>query len=237
MAVLHSILIKPFIVQTECCVKSFRYRLVSMLLVGISCLPCAAHDSEGDCGLPVADRPSATQYAERPTLALRLNLLRWATFTPDLGIEWCFARQWALNTSYTWGDYCWQHNDRHWALSEFTAELRHYATEKGKGYMGFFFVKGQFNYKLSTVGRQGDHLGIGLSAGYQLPLSRRFSLDLGAAAGWLRITDGERYRREGYINVWRKDFTKSCFAPLSLRATLSYALFHNKVNKTKGGRP
>ena len=57
-------------------------------------------------------------------LALRANLLRWATLTPDLGIEWRIAPAWGLMVNGSWTSWTWDNNARRYALWEVSPELR-----------------------------------------------------------------------------------------------------------------
>ena len=52
---------------------------------------------------PLADTPSETKITNDYHLSLRANLLRWATLTPDLGLEWriCPSGGIAVNGSWT----------------------------------------------------------------------------------------------------------------------------------------
>ena len=56
-----------------------------------------------------------------------------------------------LVTSWTWSD-----KDRRYALWEVAPEVRYYMGEKKAWYLGAMFKAGQFNYKLSETGKQGD---------------------------------------------------------------------------------
>ena len=49
--------------------------------------------------------------------------------------------------------------------------------EKKAWYLGAMFKAGQFNYKLSETGKQGDLMGGGITAGYQLRLNKALALD------------------------------------------------------------
>ena len=175
---------------------------------------------------------SANSSAYCQNFFLRANLLRWMTLTPSLGAEWQLTGNWSVIGDYTWGNYSFNHGDHRYAISEATAEIRHYLSshdlDTSGFYLGLYGVAGNFNYKFTDTGRQGNHLGIGLSAGWQLNLSTRWIIDLGAAVGYLNVSKGERYRSQDNLKVWNEDFTKNTFAPLSLRATLVYNLFSKK---------
>ena len=108
-------------------------------------------------------------------LSLRANLLRWATLTPDLGIEWRISPSVGIMVNGSWTSWTWNDNARRYALWEVAPEVRWYLGEKKAWYMGAMFKAGQFNYKFSGTGRQGDLLGGGITGGYQLRLTEALS--------------------------------------------------------------
>ena len=61
----------------------------------------------------------------------------------------------------SWTSWTWQDNARRYALWEVMPEVRWYPGEKKAWYVGAMFKAGQFNYKFSGTGRQGDLLGGG----------------------------------------------------------------------------
>ena len=71
-------------------------------------------------------------------------------------------------------------------------EVRYYMGEKKAWYLGAMFKAGQFNYKLSETGKQGDLMGGGITAGYQLRLNKALDLDFNLGLGYLNA-DFEKY--------------------------------------------
>ena len=136
--------------------------------------------------------PSESQSSTYYHFALRANLLRWATLTPDLGLEWRVHPSWGILVNGSWTSWTWQDNDRRYALWEVMPEVRWYIGKEKCGYLGAMFKAGQFNYKLSATGRQGDLMGGGITGGYQLRLSDALSLDFNVAVGCLHA-DYEKY--------------------------------------------
>ena len=118
----------------------------------------------------LADTPSETKITNDYHLSLRANLLRWATLTPDLGLEWRICPSWGIGVNGSWTSWSWSDKDRRYALWEVAPEVRYYMGEKKAWYLGAMFKAGQFNYKLSETGKQGDLMGGGITAGYQLRL-------------------------------------------------------------------
>ena len=154
-------------------------------------------------------------------LALRANLLRWATLTPDLGIEWRIAPAWSLMVNGSWTSWTWDNNARRYALWEVSPELRWYLGKQKRGYLGLLYKVGQFNYKLCGTGRQGDLMGGGITGGYQLRLNRALSLDFNLGLGYLNA-DYEKYITIDGVRVRRGNETKDWFGKSFNRGGIEY---------------
>ena len=135
------------------------------------------------------------------TLALRANLLRWATLTPDLGVEWRINRHVGILVNGSGTSWSWDNKNRRYALWKVSPEVRYYIGKENQGYFGAMYHIGEFNYKLGATGRQGDYQGGGITGGYLLELNRALSLDFHAGIGYTRaeydkykVTDGVRVR-------------------------------------------
>lgn len=157
-------------------------------------------------------------------LALRANLLRWATLTPDLGIEWRIAPAWGLMVNGSWTSWTWDNNARRYALWEVSPELRWYLGKQKRGYLGLLYKVGQFNYKLCGTGRQGDLMGGGITGGYQLRLNRALSLDFNLGLGYLNA-DYEKYITIDGVRVRRGNETKEWWGPINAGVTLVWKIF------------
>lgn len=120
------------------------------------------------------------EYAK---LTLRANLLRWATLTPDLGIEWRINKNWSLQLNGTWTAWSWDNKNRRYALWEVSPEIRYHIGQEKRGYVGAMYHVGKFNYKLNDTGKQGDLMGGGITGGYLLRLNRVLSLDFSLGIG------------------------------------------------------
>ena len=157
-------------------------------------------------------------------LSLRANLLRWATLTPDLGIEWRIAPAWGLMVNGSWTSWTWDNNARRYALWEVSPELRWYLGKQKRGYLGLLYKVGQFNYKLCGTGRQGDLMGGGITGGYQLRLNRALSLDFNLGLGYLNA-DYEKYITIDGVRVRRGNETKEWWGPINAGVTLVWKIF------------
>ena len=172
----------------------------------------------------LADTPSETKITTDDHLSLRANLLRWATLTPDLGVEWRICPSWGIAVNGSWTSWSWSDKDRRYALWEVAPEIRYYMGEKKAWYLGAMFKAGQFNYKLSETGKQGDLMGGGITAGYQLRLNKALTLDFNLGLGYLNA-DFEKYEVIDGVRVRRGNETKDWWGPINAGVTLVWKLF------------
>ena len=172
----------------------------------------------------LADTPSETKITTDYHLSLRANLLRWATLTPDLGLEWRICPSWGIAVNGSWTSWSWSGKDRRYALWEVAPEVRYYMGEKKAWYLGAMFKAGQFNYKISETGKQGDLMGGGITTGYQLRLNKALTLDFNLGLGYLNV-DFEKYEVIDDVRVRRGNETKDWYGPINAGVTLVWKLF------------
>lgn len=172
----------------------------------------------------LADTPSETKITNDYHLSLRANLLRWATLTPDLGLEWRICPSWGIAVNGSWTSWSWSDKDRRYALWEVAPEVRYYMGEKKAWYLGAMFKAGQFNYKLSDTGKQGDLMGGGITAGYQLRLNKALDLDFNLGLGYLNA-DYEKYRVIDGVRVRQGSESRNWWGPVHAGITLRWNLF------------
>ena len=172
----------------------------------------------------LADTPSGTKITTDYHLSLRANLLRWATLTPDLGLEWRICPSCGIAVNGSWTSWTWSDKDRRYALWEVAPEIRYYMGEKKAWYLGAMFKAGQFNYKISETGKQGDLMGGGITTGYQLRLNKALTLDFNLGLGYLNA-DFEKYEVIDGVRVRRGNETKNWCGPINAGVTLVWKLF------------
>lgn len=180
------------------------------------------------------ERPAAEEQARLESevaatstsyhFALRANLLRWATLTPDLGLEWRISRSWGILVNGSWTSWSWNDKDRRYALWEVMPEVRYYIGKQKAGYMGAMFKTGQFNYKLSGTGKQGDLIGGGITGGYRLKLNKALSMDFNLGLGYLNA-DYEKYKVIDGVRVRQGKESKDWWGPVSAGVTLVWTIF------------
>ena len=172
----------------------------------------------------IADTPSGTKITTDYHLSLHANLLRWATLTPDLGVEWRICPSWGIAVNGSWTSWSWSDKDRRYALWEVAPEVRYYMGEKKAWHLGVMFKTGQFNYKFSEAGKQGDLMGGGITTGYQLRLNKALTLDFNLGLGYLNA-DFEKYEVIDGVRVRRGNETKNWCGPINAGVTLVWKLF------------
>lgn len=187
--------------------------------------PTATHEP----AVTPEEQPRHTAATETPTvgenhLSLRANLLRWATLTPDIGLEWRVTPQWSVVAHAAWTSWSWSDKDRRYALWEVMPEVRRHLGRDNRGYVGVMYKAGQFNYKLSSTGRQGDIMGGGITGGYRLKLNNCLSLDFSLAVGYLHA-DTEKYVTVNGVRVAQGKEKKNWWGPTNAGVTLVWTIF------------
>ena len=172
----------------------------------------------------LVDTPSETKITNDYHFSLRANLLRWATLTPDLGVEWRICPSCGIAVNGSWTSWTWSDKDRRYAHWEVVPEIRYYMGEKKAWYLGAMFKAGQFNYKISETGKQGDLMGGGITTGYQLRLNKALTLDFNLGLGYLNA-DFEKYEVIDGVRVRCGNETKNWCGPINAGVTLVWKLF------------
>ena len=177
------------------------------------------NQQENGVGTPSEPQPSTGYH-----FALRANMLRWATLTPDLGIEWRINRHVGIAVNGSWTSWSWDDKNRRYAMWEVTPEVRYYIGKEKRGYVGAMYKAGEFNYKLSAAGKQGDLMGGGITGGYQLKLNKALSIDFSLGLGYVRA-DYEKYTVIDGVRVRDGKETKNWWGPVNAGATLVWTIF------------
>lgn len=167
--------------------------------------------------------------------AVRTNLLYDAFLVPTLGVEWRANSNLAvkLDGSYSfWGD---EHGkvQKVWLVSP---EVRWYMLENKRFYVGVSGNVGEYNiYKgmlgglfSGEVGYQGKLWGAGLTVGYQLYLSRSFSLDFNLGLGYTRL-EYDSFTISNDTRVYKeRDKSRNFWGPTQAGVSLVWTIGGNK---------
>lgn len=194
--------------------------------------PLTAQTTLPEENVPVTENKRPTYDAETarlapvndPVFSIRANLLRWATLTPDLGVEWSINKDWSLLVNGSWTSWSWDNKNRRYALWEVSPEVRYYIGKEKRGYLGAMYKAGSSNYKFSETGKQGDLMGGGITGGYVLWLNKTLNLDLSLGVGYLHA-DYEKYKVIDGVRVRRGKETKNWWGPTAAGVTLVWTIF------------
>ena len=143
---------------------------------------------------PVAEAAPQPAPAAKPyCFAVRTNVLYDAMLLPTLGVEWRVSSDWGVKLDGSFA---------HWSGGEgkvqkvwlLNPEVRRYLLRNKRFYVGVSGSDGEYNiYKYplgglfsKNTGYQGSLWSAGLTVGYQLYLSRRFSVDFNLGLGYTR---------------------------------------------------
>lgn len=141
---------------------------------------------------PAAEQPAAAP-APPYRFAVRTNVLYDALLLPTVGVEWRVNRDWGvkLDGSLSWWGGKHGKVQKVWLVNP---EVRWYLLRDKRFYVGVSGNYGEYNlYKYALgglfskdTGYQGSLWSAGAVIGYQLRLSRRFSVDFNLGLGYTR---------------------------------------------------
>ena len=132
-------------------------------------------------------------YRDYPIFGIKTNGLYWLAALPNIEMEFFFAKAMSIvvEGQYTWlSSYLPVENAYYiWGAS---LEVRHYLRRDKRfdgWYVGAYAHTGQYDFKFSDVGNQGDYYGGGLTGGYVLPIGKHFNLEFGLGVGYVYYVD------------------------------------------------
>lgn len=167
-------------------------------------------------------------------VAVRTNVLYDAMLLPTLGIEWRVNRDIGvkLDGSRSWWGGEKGKVQKMWMLSP---EVRWYLLDEKCFYAGVSGNYGEYNmykYVIGSIvskdtGYQGKMWGAGLTVGYQLPLSRCFSVDFNVGLGYTRSEYDSFTMRDG-VRVYKdRNKSKNFWGPTQAGISLVWTIGNN----------
>lgn len=204
------------------------------------------------------------QWTRRHLIALRTNLVHDFFYMPNFGFApspnlqleyYPLDGHWTYNLGVTWGT--WRKWDQHkfWQVRDFQFEARRYF--KGGGqftgfYLGGFLHGDVYGIGLSDdKGWQGEGGGLGISAGYVLPLTRKgdlrleFMLGVGAFVSMFDpyvygnpfTTEKDGFYYYDYLgsatDFKRRNHLFTWFGPTNVGIQLTYDIIYRKKKQIK----
>lgn len=184
---------------------------------------------------PVVEQPAPAAPVKPYCFAVRTNVLYDAMLLPTLGIEWRVSPGLGikLDGSRAWWGSNTGKTQKFWMISP---EVRWYLLRNKRFYTGASANFGQANvykYPLGSIlssdtGYQSDFWGAGLTVGYQLYLSRHFSVDFNVGLGYTRF-DYDTFRMIDGVRVYNgRDCSKNFWGPTQAGISLIWTIGGNK---------
>lgn len=183
----------------------------------------------------VSELPSTLPPPEAYHFAVRTNLLYDAFLLPTIGVEWRVNPDWGvkLDGSIAWWGGSKDKVQKVWLLNP---EIRWYLLRDRRFYVGASGSYGEYNlygYPLGKLfskdtGYQGSVWSAGLTVGYQLCLSRHFSVDFNLGLGYTR-SEYDSYGMTDGVRIYKaKERSKNFWGPTQAGISLVWTIGGNK---------
>lgn len=181
-----------------------------------------------------------------PIIGVKTDLVAWSgfcsdferrAFMPNLEAEVYFGGRWSVAASALYADWKYDGGRHFWGISSYSGEGRFWVRNDGL-FRGFFFgvygEAGDFNLQRDRLdgvttadNYTGTYWSAGVAAGYFLPLSRHWGLELALRGGY-RSADYDLYDRELPHFYYRDSDHKNGFALTGLRLNIVYRFGRGK---------
>lgn len=182
-----------------------------------------------------AGKPISTAFPKPYSFAIRTNVLYDAFLLPTLGVEWRTSSSIGikLDGSFSWWSSESGKVQKIWLLNP---EVRWYMGNKKRIYVGAAGNYGEYNiYKYpignllsKKTGYQGKLWNAGVTAGYQLFLSRSFSLDFNLGLGYTRSEYDSFTMIDGARIYKTRNKSKNFWGPTQAGISLMWTIGENK---------
>ena len=127
------------------------------------------------------------RMASAQDVALKTNLLFWATTSPNLGMELALAPQWTLDLSAAYNPWTFR-NDKKMRFWLAQPEARYWFCEKFEGhFVGMHLHGGQYYGGFSKKRYDGYLAGGGFTYGYDWILSPHWNIEAVVGVGYARL--------------------------------------------------
>lgn len=131
----------------------------------------------------------STSCAAMAQTSIKTNALYWMAGVPNASLEVGFARKWSYNVDLVYSPWERFLDNKPLIIGQFINEVRFYPKQVNKGFYvggyaaghGFKMSKWNYGYDRYQIGYG---ISLGVSVGYELPISNRWLVDFYAGGGW-----------------------------------------------------
>lgn len=136
------------------------------------------------------------QQIDAQRVALKGNLIDWATLSPNLAVEMRLNQKLSLDISATTHPFSFTIADMKATHVRLQPELRYWFNRPmARHFVGVGLLGGLYNVKFNKNFYEGDIFGVGVSYGYVFVLSRHWNLETTLGVGVARLR-AFKYREE-----------------------------------------
>lgn len=200
----------------------------------------------------VLERIPVPARAKTPSCnwAIKTNALYDLLLIPNIGVEFCFGKNWSVGANWMYG--WWKHDAKHWYWRAYGGDLyaRRWFGKQAKEkvltghHLGVYAQMLTYDFATGGRGYMGGEPGgnlldkanyaVGIEYGYSLPLATRLNLDFSIGVGYM----GGQYHE--YIPmddcyVWQTTKKRHWFGPTKAEVSLVWLLESNLFKAKKGG--
>ena len=167
----------------------------------------------------------------RSKVALKTNLLIWATTTPNGSLEVRLGKRWTLDAAVAYNPWRFgsEKSHRFWFVQP---ELRYWFCEAFENhFIGVHGIYGKYNIGNSKLPftdifdytkYKGKAYGGGISYGYHLPIGKRWGIEFTVGAGYVYL-DYDKYKC-GSCDEFEGNFDKHYIGPTKAGVTLIFMI-------------
>lgn len=169
----------------------------------------------------VAGLVLSTQVVNAQRVALKSNLIDWATLSPNLALEMRLNGKLTLDISATANPFSFTIADVKSTHARLQPELRYWFNRPmARHFVGLGFLGGMYNVEWKKHFYEGDMWGAGLSYGYAFVLSRHWNVEATLGVGMARFRAFDY--REGEVKPDTPNLLKWSPVPVRLGLSFSY---------------
>ena len=171
-------------------------------------------------GLLLALSASCAQDAQAQRIALKTNLIDWATLTPNLTMEARVSRRISLQLGVAANPFNFPVFNTTWRNYRIEPEMRYWFNRPmARHFIALSGTAAAFDFTHADRHINGDAVGAGLSYGYALVLSNHWNVEFEVGAG---VAHASAYDYTGDTKPEQKNISRFYVVPMRLGISFSY---------------